>query len=373
MTRPMPPSRTAARRALAAALAVAALAGCQAVRAPRAPAQDGAAPRLAAPAARISDEAIQRDHRAYGAVQGRIRGLNDRGRPLRDAALAKAQCWLDVSFHEYTRNDRSAFPQAALDQGAGLVAAMESGAEPDLRDTPLVNGAARLRPDLWARSAALAQGAGRSCAAHKAACAEVELVHAGNEFNQQQWRHANPYIQIAEDLIAEGEALAARCPAPATPAPAAPAPAPAAAPAAAPVPAPAAAPVVHTASVTFDFNRSGRRDIRPASLAALDALLGRLARDGQAVAAIRLAGHADRLNGTGNAAYNQQLSERRVATVRELLVERGIDPARISAVARGDSQPVVSCTGRRASRDELTECLLPNRRVEVMIEVRPGR
>jgi len=27
--------------------------------------------------------------------------------------LAKAQCWLDVSFHEYTRNDRGGVPPAS--------------------------------------------------------------------------------------------------------------------------------------------------------------------------------------------------------------------------------------------------------------------
>ena len=68
---------------------------------------------------------------------------------MRDYHLSKAQCWLDVSFHEYTRNDRSAFPQEALDQSVRLIALMEQKASPLPNDTPLVNGADKLRPDLW--------------------------------------------------------------------------------------------------------------------------------------------------------------------------------------------------------------------------------
>ena len=160
---------------------------------------------------RISDRAIQADHQAYERMQGRIRALNEGGRPLRDYHLAKAQCWLDVSFHEYTRNDRSAFPQAALSESERLVVAMEQRTSPLPADTPLVNDSPRLRPDLWARADALGRHPAAACAAHKRACAEVELVHAGNEHQQQQWRHARPYVQIAEDLLADGEALAAAC------------------------------------------------------------------------------------------------------------------------------------------------------------------
>ena len=160
---------------------------------------------------RISDSVIQQDYTAFEHLQSRIKALNDGGRRVADYHLSKAQCWLDVSFHEYTRNDRSEFPQAAMSESEKLVAAMESHAEPLPNDTPLVNGAARLRPDLWQRAEALKQGAGFVCAAQQTACAEVELVHAGNEFNQQQWRHAKPYVQIAEDALAEAQSLAQQC------------------------------------------------------------------------------------------------------------------------------------------------------------------
>jgi len=191
-------------------------------------------------AQRITDEAISADQKAYETLQGRIQGLNDRGRPVRDYHLSKAQCWLDVSFHEYTRNDRSAFPQEALSESEKLIQGMEAGRSPLPTDTPLVNGAARLRPDLWDRAAALRGHAGFRCAQQKVACAEVELVHAGNEHQQQQWRHAKPYVQIAEDLLTEADALAAACAPPPAPVPA---PAPAPIPVPVPVPEPKAAPL----------------------------------------------------------------------------------------------------------------------------------
>ena len=147
-------------------------------------------PALAPPPARIGDATISADQRGYEQMQSRIKALNDAGVPLRDAHLAQAQCWLDASFHEYTRNDRGPWPQAALDQAGRLVDAL-AARRPPPAETPLIAG--------W------------PCAQAKAACGEVELVHAGHEQAQLGWRHARPYLQIAEDLIGEAEALAQAC------------------------------------------------------------------------------------------------------------------------------------------------------------------
>ena len=99
---------------------------------------------LAPQAERISDAVIQQDYGAFERLQSRIKSLNDGGRRVADYHLAKAQCWLDVSFHEYTRNDRSAFPQDALTESEKLVVAMEGKQSPIANETPLVNGSARL-------------------------------------------------------------------------------------------------------------------------------------------------------------------------------------------------------------------------------------
>ena len=299
---------------------------------------------------RITDEAIHADLTGYEHTQGRIQALNDGGRPVRDYHLSKAQCWLDVSFHEYSRNDRSAFPQEALTESEKLIVGMEQGVTPLPTDTPLVNGAARVREDLWKRLGAVHGTPGFACAQQAVACGEVELVHAGNEFNQQQWRHAKPYIQIAEDWVSDAEALSRQCGATPT------------------VPVVLPADTVLTANVLFEFDRSGRADIRAYSLQSLDRELDRLRAEGLTLSGVELVGHADRLQGRGHD-YNQALSERRAQTVRALLVERGIDAGRISYAYRGDTEQVQQCDGVKP-RAALRECLLPNRRVEVRFVVR---
>ena len=326
---------------------------------------------LTPPNQRITDGAINTDLQTYESVQGRIKGLNDRGRPVRDYHLSKAQCWLDVSFHEYSRNDRSAFPQEALDQAVGLVQGMEQS-KPLGYDTPLVNGAAKLREDLWQRAQTLRGHVGFACAQAKAACAEVELVHAGNEFNQQQWRHAKPYVQIAEDLLAEAQALAAACPVPPPPAPLAPLPpvvvAPPPPPPLPPTPLPALAPV--RAELLFGFDRHRASDVQPASLATLDAALASVKRDKLKLLAVRLIGYADiRLRG-GSADYNLRLSQRRVDTARELVVQRGVEPVLIGTDAKGDTPQVTACPASvQPKPGSLDDCLLPNRRVTIELVV----
>ncbi len=322
---------------------------------------------LSAPKDRITDQAIHADYRTYEQLQERIRALNSAQRPLRDYQLSKAQCWLDVSFHEYTRNDRSAFPQQALEQSLILVQGMETGRTDLPTDTPLVNDATRLRPDLWAGAEALKGQPGWPCAAQRVACAEVELVHAGNEFAQQGWRHANPYVQMAEDLLAQARSQAQACVPPAAPQAGVPAPAPTPVPVAvAPAPtAPAVRapqPLEFQANVLFNHDRSERSQARTLTLERLDAAIARTKEPGTQLQAVLLVGHADR---TGTPAYNQALAERRVQTVRDFLIARGIAASLIQTRVRGDTDPVTECRGKFPSHAQELECLLPNRRVEV--------
>jgi OmpA-OmpF porin, OOP family len=317
---------------------------------------------------RIADGTIQADHKAYEALQARIKGINDKGRAVRDYHLSKAQCWLDVSMHEYTRNDRSAFPQEAMTESEKLIELMERAISPKPLDGPwataLVNNAAKLRPDLWERADAVKKHRGFACATQRTACSEVELVHAGNEYKQQQWRHAKPYVQIAEDQLLEAERQAEACLPPATPARVmapAPAPAPLSLPAA---PTPQA--VQLSANVVFNFDKHSAADMRGQSRPELEALAQKL-KEGVKVTSIKLIGHADRLNSTGNTKYNQQLSEKRARTVREYLVSLGVNAALITFEYRGDTEQIAKCDGKFKSKLALEECLLPNRRVEVQL------
>ena len=80
--------------------------------------------------------------------------------------------------------------------------------------------------------------------------------------------------------------------------------------------------------------------------------------------AVIVTGHTDRI---GSDAYNQKLSERRANLVKDYLAAQGVDPAVIEAVGKGESEPVVQCSGNKKTK-KLIECLQPNRRVTIQAE-----
>jgi outer membrane protein OmpA-like peptidoglycan-associated protein len=72
---------------------------------------------------------------------------------------------------------------------------------------------------------------------------------------------------------------------------------------------------------------------------------------------VEVAGHTD---STGDAAYNQALSERRAASVGSYLQSRGINPQRILTVGGGENHPVAD--------NSTPEGRQLNRRVELTLE-----
>ncbi|WP_319525564.1 OmpA family protein [uncultured Desulfosarcina sp.] len=72
--------------------------------------------------------------------------------------------------------------------------------------------------------------------------------------------------------------------------------------------------------------------------------------------AILVEGHTD---STGSEAYNQQLSERRANSVKNLLVQRGVQAYRVNILGYGESRPVAT--------NETPEGRQMNRRVEIRI------
>lgn len=111
----------------------------------------------------------------------------------------------------------------------------------------------------------------------------------------------------------------------------------------------------------FAFGKAGIDDISPAGRAALDRLSARLS-SGQPLEVVHVIGHSDRI---GNPRANLRLSTQRAEAVRGYLVEHGVPADRITAVGRGDVEPVVDCTSERG--EALIACLAPNRRVEVRV------
>jgi OmpA-OmpF porin, OOP family len=354
-------NHTVALSAIALALSALALTGCSTTAGQQSNSSTAAADKQS-----ITDQTIQSDYANYEAQQGRIKSLNDTGNQrVASYSLSKAQCWLDVSLHEYTRNDRSNFPRLAYEESFKITDYLSkggavTGASNPALQTPLANDATKLRQDLWDAADKLKGSPGWRCAEQKTACAEVELVHAGNEFNQQQWRHAKPYIQIAEDLIGDAQKAAEACIPP-------PAPAPVATPAA-PLAVVPAAPVNAAANVLFNFDKRDMANVRPYTKDQLDSLIAQVKGGAVTVNSIQLIGHADRLNSTGDANYNVKLSQDRVNTIKNYMVNAGVPANLISTEFKADTTQIEACTKTKfRSNVELQECLLPNRRVEVVL------
>ncbi len=109
--------------------------------------------------------------------------------------------------------------------------------------------------------------------------------------------------------------------------------------------------ITMNSEVSFDFDSAA---IKPAFRPTLDKVADILNRYPRTT--IRIIGHTDNV---GSAAYNQQLSLRRAQAVADYLEARGVNPARIIAEGRGESEP------RASNATEAGRQL--NRRVEMLI------
>lgn len=113
----------------------------------------------------------------------------------------------------------------------------------------------------------------------------------------------------------------------------------------------------YTLSATdlFAFNSAELQMPQPK----LDEIAAALNRNRE-VTNVAITGYADRI---GSNQYNLKLSERRAVSVKNYLVNKGVDSSRLKTEGRGEANPVVVCTNKK--RADLIVCLQPNRRVEV--------
>ncbi len=115
------------------------------------------------------------------------------------------------------------------------------------------------------------------------------------------------------------------------------------------------------AEVLFDFDKSVVKD---SGKQILDVEVVDKMKAHPEVEVVLISGHTDRI---GSDKYNQALSERRAAAVKSYIESQGIEAGRLSMVGTGESEPVEACKGVYGKK--AIECLQPNRRVVVEIEV----
>ena len=162
-----------------------------------------------------------------------------------------------------------------------------------------------------------------------------------NGTNELCWRNA--FWTPATAALGCDGALVAKAP---EPAPQTPPPPP-------PAPEPQWIKETFAADAFFDFDKS---TLKPEGRAKLDELARRVQSENFRLEVIVATGHTDSI---GSDKYNQGLSERRAATVKAYLVNKGIDANRIYAEGKGEKQPVAT--------NKTREGRAQNRRVEIKV------
>jgi len=104
-------------------------------------------------------------------------------------------------------------------------------------------------------------------------------------------------------------------------------------------------------NITFDLNQTSVRSQFAGTLESVATVLNKF---DQTV--IQIEGHTD---SQGADSYNQLLSERRASSVRDFLLNQGIESRRTRAVGYGERSPVAS-NGTESGREQ-------NRRVELTL------
>lgn len=260
---------------------------------------------------------------------------------------AKAQCWLNAGQQAWQANDHWGFVQEAIGQAAMITMSLENGS-PLSAANPALRTVSMVRPDLWRIVNTIkSDPATAQCpeAQQPLACAEVELTQAGHDAWTRSFSNAERRLPEVQENLRKSAETALQC--------------------SQAKHAEASAPVAQTpkkitlrTDSLFRFNGGNEAAILPTGKQHLDDVVTGLKKL-PALRELKITGYADRL---GSDAYNQALSLRRAQTVQQYLSNHGVTLP-ITAQGRGSANQLVTCQQTR--RDELVQCLAPNRRVEI--------
>ncbi|MBR0573049.1 MULTISPECIES: porin OmpA [Pasteurellaceae] len=118
-----------------------------------------------------------------------------------------------------------------------------------------------------------------------------------------------------------------------------------------------------SSDVLFAFSKAS---LKPAATEVLDSANAEINALGLETPAVKVSGYADRI---GSEKSNMHLSQRRAETVANYLVSKGVQPANITAVGYGETNPATGNTCDKVKgRKALISCLAPDRRVEVRVQ-----
>lgn len=301
---------------------------------------------------RITDEALARDRALIQTWLARAESLP---RNPGDAyARARAIALLEFVGTEYDRANRSPVLDTSFVHAVAIVERIQSGQTwyETVREPA---GVEVLAPGLWRQLDSLQGADVNRCAEAEIAKAQVKQLLAVEEHRTGGPACSGPIVQEVEALIEEIKRLIAACavePADTVQAQAEPAPLPAVTP-----PAPVSDTVRIPGEVHFAFDSA---TLSPATRRLLDQAAAALVT--LPYAQIQLDAFSDPV---GEASYNLRLSARRGEAVRNFLVSKGVDPARISVVPFGASAPLTE-------GGSLRERYALDRRVDIQVKPMPN-
>lgn len=292
---------------------------------------------------RATDEAIAHDFAVFDSLDRRVSVVMPRDGSNDRYLAARAQEYVRLARDAYERNDRTSFVEDALAWAVADIESLERRAERQgvVSVVPMPHLSGDARAQLWSRVESLRSTAASLVDPEDVAKGEVQLIRAGHAFLAGPACVDEPALAAAQRLLGEAE-KGGRTPPPALPRDTTPSipmrrdtvvvpppPPP-------PPPANEAVPDKLAGVPTIVHFALDKSYLSPTTKEVLDHLIEKVKPYGGVH--IVLSGHTDI---RASDVYNQALSERRVKSVRDYLVSKGLEPSRLTSQGFGERKLMV--------------------------------